>query len=87
MECYLRENPESTREGALNHMNDILDRSFSELNWEFLKHDNVPLCCKQFSFNMARGMHFLFKYKEGISISNGEVKDQMIKVLIEPVPL
>nr|ACN40827.1 unknown [Picea sitchensis] len=87
LECYLKDNPESTREDALNHIKGILDLSVSELNWEFLKHDNVPLCCKKFTFNFARGMHFLFKYKDGVSISDNEVKDQILKVLIEPVHL
>ena len=87
IECYLKDNPECTWDDALNHLNGILDFSVSKLNWEFLKHDNVPLSCKKLSFNLARGMHFLFKYKDGISISDKEVKDQIFKVLIEAVPL
>jgi len=87
LECYLKEKPGSTREDALNHMNGILDLSFSELNREFLKHDNVPLCCKKLVFNLARGINFLFKYKDFVSISNEEVKDQIVKVLVEQVPL
>lgn len=84
----MKDNPECTREDALNHMKGILDLSVSQLNWEFLKHDNtVPLCCKRFTFNLARGMHFLFKYKDGISLSDTEVKDQIFKVLMEPVQL
>lgn len=87
LECYLRDNPECTWEDALNHMKGILDHSVSELNWEFLKEDNVPLSCKKFTFNLARGLHFLFHYKDGISITDKEIKDQIFKVLIEPVPL
>eukprot|EP00253_Pinus_taeda_P006420 PITA_06420 len=88
LESYVKDNPECTLEDALkNHMKGILDLSVSQLNWEFLKHDNVPLCCKRFTFNLARGMHFLFKYKDGISLSDNEVKDQIFKVLIEPVQL
>eukprot|EP00253_Pinus_taeda_P018584 PITA_18584 len=87
LECYVKENPECTREDSLNHMKGILDLSVSQLNWEFLKHDNVPLCCKRFTFNLARGMHFLFKYKDGISLSDNEVKDQIFKVLIQPLQL
>jgi hypothetical protein len=85
LECYLKDNPESTPENALNHIKGILDLSVSELNWEFLKHDNVPLCCKKFSFNLARAMHLLLKYNDGFSNSDGEVKDQILKVLIEQV--
>nr|ABV44453.1 1(10),5-germacradien-4-ol synthase [Pinus sylvestris] len=86
-ECYMKDNPECTREDALNHMKGILDLSVSQLNWEFLKHDNVPLCYKRFTFNLARGMHFLFKYNDGITLSDNEVKDQIFKVLIQPLQL
>ena len=87
LECYVKDNPECTREDALYHMKGILDLSVSQLNWEFLKHDNVPLCCKRFTFNLARGMHFLFKYEDFVSISDSEVKDQVFKLLMEPVKL
>eukprot|EP00253_Pinus_taeda_P013031 PITA_13031 len=87
IECYVKDNPECTCEDALNHMKGILDLSVSQLNWEFLKHDNVPLCCKRFTFNLARGMHFLFKYNDGITLTDNEVKDQIFKVLIQPLQL
>eukprot|EP00253_Pinus_taeda_P027867 PITA_27867 len=87
LQCYLKDNPECAREDALNHMKGILDLSVSQLNWEFLNHDNVPLCCKRFTFNVARGMHFLYKYKDFVSISDKEVKDQIFKVLMDPVKL
>lgn len=87
IECYLRDNPETTREDALNHIKGILDLSLSEWNWESLKHDNVPLCCKKFTFNLARCAHLLLKNNDGFSISDKEVKDYILKVLIDPVPL
>eukprot|EP00253_Pinus_taeda_P001331 PITA_01331 len=86
VECYVNDHPGSTIEDALNNINDILDHSFKELNWELLKHDAVPLCCKKFSFGLAIAMQFFFKYRDGFSISNKEIKDQISKVLIEQVP-
>ena len=87
VECYMKENPESTMENALNHIKGILHHSLKELNREFMKQDSVPLCCKKFTFNIARSIQFLYKYGDGISISDKEVKDQIIKILVEQVPI
>jgi len=85
--CYMKENPDSSVENALNHIKGILRVSLEELNWEFIKQDCVPLCCKKFIFNIARGIQFLYKYGDGISISNKEVKDQIFKLLVDQVPI
>jgi len=87
LECYMKENLESTAENALNHIKGILHRSLEELNWEFMKHDSVPLCCKRFTFNITRGIQFIFKYRDGLSISDKEVKDQIFKILVDQVPM
>jgi len=87
IDCYMKDNPDSTVENALNHFEGILHLSLEELNWEFIKQDCVPLCCKKFIFNIARGLQFLYKYGDGISISNKEVKDQIFKILIDQVPI
>jgi hypothetical protein len=83
----MKENPDSSVENALNHIKGIFRVSLEELNWEFIKQDCVPLCCKKFIFNIARGLQFLYKYGDGISISNKEVKDQIFKILIDQVPI
>jgi hypothetical protein len=87
IECYMKENPDSSVENALNHLEGILHLSLEELNWEFIKQDTVPLCCKKFTFNIVRGVQFLYKYGDGLSISNKEVKDQIFKILIDQVPI
>uniref|UniRef100_A0A0G7ZNT4 Terpene synthase, alpha-Humulene synthase n=1 Tax=Picea glauca TaxID=3330 RepID=A0A0G7ZNT4_PICGL len=87
VECYMKDNPDSTLENALNHIKGILHVSLEELNWEFMKDDSVPLCCKKFTFNIVRGLQFLYKYGDGISISNKEVKDQIFKILVDQVPI
>jgi hypothetical protein len=87
VECYLKDNPEFTVEDALNHTTGIVYRSLKELNWEFIKHDSVPLCCKKFVFNFARSMQLFFKDTDGFSNSTKEIKDQIFKVLIDQVPV
>lgn len=87
IECYIKDNPDSTVENALNQIKGILHLSLEEMNGEFLNQDSVPLCCKKFTFNITRGLQFLYKYGDGISISNNEVKDQIFKILVEQVPM
>uniref|UniRef100_A0A0G7ZP14 Putative terpene synthase, PgTPS26 n=1 Tax=Picea glauca TaxID=3330 RepID=A0A0G7ZP14_PICGL len=87
IECYLKDNPESTVEDALNHFHGILDLSLKELNLEFMKKDSVPLCCKKYVYNFIRAVQLLTKYRDGFNTSDKETKDQIFKVLIEPVPL
>jgi len=87
IECYMKDNPDSTVESALNHIKGILHLSLEGLNREFIKQDSVPLCCKKFTFNIARGLQFLYKYGDGISISKKEVKDQILKILVDQVPI
>lgn len=87
VECYLKDNPESTEEDALNRIIGIVYLSLKELNREFIKQDNVPLCCKKFTFNFARAMQLFFKDRDGFSISSHEIKDQIFKVLIDQVPV
>ena len=81
----MKENPESTMENALNHIKCILHQSLEELNCEFMKQDNVPFCCKKFIFNVARGIQFIYKYRDeyDISISDSEI----IKILVDHVPI
>nr|AAK83561.1 delta-selinene synthase [Abies grandis] len=87
LQCYMKENPESTVENALNHIKGILNRSLEEFNWEFMKQDSVPMCCKKFTFNIGRGLQFLYKYRDGLYISDKEVKDQIFKILVHQVPM
>eukprot|EP00253_Pinus_taeda_P007340 PITA_07340 len=87
IECYKKENPDSTVENALNHIKGMLRLSLEELNGEFLKDDSVPLCCKKFTFNITRGLQFLFRYGDGISVSNKELKEQIFKILVDQVPI
>eukprot|EP01018_Ginkgo_biloba_P029634 Gb_38696 [translate_table: standard] len=84
---YLKDNPEATEEDALNHINGIIDHSLMELNREFLKTDDIPLCCKKMISNISKGCQFFYRHGDGFSISSKEIKDQIFKILIHPVPI
>ncbi|GLJ09968.1 hypothetical protein SUGI_0119290 [Cryptomeria japonica] len=40
--CYMRDHPGSTKKEAINYLMALCDELLKELNWEYLKPDNVP---------------------------------------------
>lgn len=85
--CYIKDNPDSTVENSYNQIEGFLHLALQELNWEFHKEDSVPLCCKKFTFNIIRGVKFIFRYGDGLSVSNKEVKDQIFKLFVDQVAI
>jgi hypothetical protein len=83
----MKDNPGSTEEDALNHINAMISDLIKELNWELLKlDDNVPMCCKKHAFDISRLFHHGYKYRDGYSISNIEIKSFVIRNLLQHVP-
>lgn len=86
--CYMKENPESTEEDAINYINAMVNKLLKELNWEFLRPDsNAPITSKKHAFDILRSFYHLYKYRDGFSIANYEIKNLVMKTVIEPVPL
>ena len=86
--CYMKDNPGSTEEDALNHINNMIEDKIKELNRELLKHDiNVPISSKKHAFDISRGLHHFYKYRDGYSVSSHETKNLVMKTVLEPVPL
>nr|AFJ73560.1 2-methyl-3-buten-2-ol synthase [Pinus pseudostrobus var. apulcensis] len=86
--CYMEENPESTEEDAVNHINSMVDKLLKELDWEYLRPDsNVPITSKKHAFDILRAFYHLYKYRDGFSVANYEIKNLVMTTVIEPVPL
>lgn len=86
--CYMHDNPGSTEEEALNHINGMIEDIIKELNWELLRPDiNVPISSKKHAFEISRGFHHFYKHRDGYTVSNIETKDLVMKTVLEPVPL
>lgn len=84
--CYMKENPGSTQEDALNHINGMIEDMIKKLNWEFLRPDNnAPISSKKHAFNISRGLHHFYNYRDGYSVASKETKDLVIKTVLEPV--
>ncbi|XP_059074596.1 sesquiterpene synthase Cad-like [Cryptomeria japonica] len=89
IECYARDNPGTTREQALDHVNMIIELSIEELTKERLFYDHdIPSCCKRLYFDsMYRSVAFIWRDIDGFSISHQGTKDDIMKILIESIPL
>eukprot|EP00253_Pinus_taeda_P032146 PITA_32146 len=86
--CYMKENPGSTQEDALHHINGMIEDIIKKLNWELLKPDSIaPISSKKHSFEISRGFHHFYIYRDGYSVASTETKDLVIKTVLEPVPM
>eukprot|EP00253_Pinus_taeda_P005101 PITA_05101 len=89
IECYIKDHPECTEEEALNHIYGILEPAVKELTREFLKpgDDDVPFACRKMLFEETRASMVIYKDGDGFSESKWEVRDNIKKCLINPIPL
>nr|AAS47697.1 E,E-alpha-farnesene synthase [Picea abies] len=86
--CYMKDNPGSTEEDALSHINAMISDNINELNWELLKpNSNVPISSKKHAFDILRAFYHLYKYRDGFSIAKIETKNLVMRTVLEPVPM
>lgn len=83
--CYMKDNPGLTEEDALNHIDAMLDGVIKELNWELLKPDSVPISAKKHAYDISRAFHYGYKYRDGYSVANIEIKNFVAISVLEPV--
>lgn len=86
--CYMKENPGSTEKDALDHINGMIEYQIKELNWELLKPDsNAPISSRKRAFDISRGLHHFYRYRDGYTVANTETKDLVMKTVFDPVPM
>jgi hypothetical protein len=84
----MKDNPGSTEEDALNHINSMINEIIKELNWELLRPDsNIPMPARKHAFDITRALHHLYKYRDGFSVATKETKSLVSRMVLEPVPL
>ncbi|XP_057831923.2 alpha pinene synthase, chloroplastic [Cryptomeria japonica] len=84
---YMKDNPGSTEEDALNYLQNLLDERHKELNWELLKIDGVPTCTKDYAYDVARGYLHFYNERDGFSFAYQEIQDHVNQILIEPITM
>ena len=81
----MKDNPRSTEEYALNHINAMLSEVIKELNWELQKPDSVPISAKKHAYDVSRAFRYGYKYRDGYSVANIEIKNFVAISVLEPV--
>ncbi len=81
---YMIEHPEITELEAIAQLQNIIDNTMQQLNWEVIRPTSVPSACKQLHFNMARMLNLFYRRTDGLS-SPTEMADLVKKVLFEVV--
>ncbi|GLJ05752.1 hypothetical protein SUGI_0024540 [Cryptomeria japonica] len=85
--CYIKDHPGSSEEDALDYLKDLFQRRLKELDWEYLKPNNVPAISKDHAYNIARSYQLLYKERDGFTNSNKDIKDLVSQILLEPMPM
>lgn len=86
--CYIKDNPGSTEEDALNHINTMINDIIKELNWEFLRPDSkAPISSKKHAFEITRAVLHLYKDRDGYTVADKETKNFVMRTMFEPVSL
>ncbi|CAK9220564.1 unnamed protein product, partial [Sphagnum troendelagicum] len=79
---YMIEHPEITELEAIAQVQNIIDNTMQQLNWEVIRPTSVSSACKQLHFNMARILNLFYRRTDGYS-SPTEMADLVKKVLYD----
>ncbi|GLJ39001.1 hypothetical protein SUGI_0794980 [Cryptomeria japonica] len=86
IECYMKDNPGTTREQALYHINMLIELNFEELvKCHIFYEYEIPTTCKRLYFDMYRSVAFIFRDIDGFSKSSKGIRDDIMKILVEPI--
>ncbi|XP_059066063.1 sesquiterpene synthase Cad-like isoform X1 [Cryptomeria japonica] len=86
IECYMKDNPGTTREQALDHINMLIELNFEELvKCHIFYEYDIPTTCKRLYFDMYRSVAFIWRDIDGFSKSSKGIKDDIMKILVEPI--
>nr|QHZ00914.1 terpene synthase 11 [Taiwania cryptomerioides] len=88
IECYMKDNPGTTREQALDHVNMLIEVNFEELMRERIFYDyDIPTTCKRLYFDMYRSVAFMWRDIDGITRYSKRIRDDIMKILANPILL
>jgi len=63
----MKDNPGSTEEDDLKHINAMIYGIIQELNWEFLRPDtNIPMPARKHAFDIIGAPRHLYIYRDGL---------------------
>ena len=87
LDCYVVDIPGTSREQTLDYGNITSELHMEELTRDFLFYENdIPTCCKRVYFDcMYKWVAFLWRNVDGFSHLAKGAKDDIMKILINPI--
>nr|QHZ00913.1 terpene synthase 10 [Taiwania cryptomerioides] len=86
IECYMKDNPGTTREQTLDHVNMLIELNFEELTKEHIFYEyEIPNTCKRIYFDIYRGVAFVWRDIDGFTKSSKGIRDDIMKILVKPI--
>ncbi|GLJ48438.1 hypothetical protein SUGI_1022410 [Cryptomeria japonica] len=83
--CFIKDHPRKSKEEALNHIDIVMQNALLELNWELVNNNDMPKSCRKLVFNTTRAMQLFFMEKDGFTLSQLEMQENINKCLLQPV--
>ncbi|GLJ48435.1 hypothetical protein SUGI_1022380 [Cryptomeria japonica] len=83
--CFIKDHPRKSKEEALNHIDAVMQNALLELNWELVNNNDMPKSCRKLVFDTTRAMQLFFMEKDGFTLSQLEMQENINKCLLQPV--
>ncbi|KDP43261.1 hypothetical protein JCGZ_22813 [Jatropha curcas] len=86
VECYMNEYG-TTKEEAVKHIEKLCINAWKDINEEMLKPSRVSKIVLKYFLNFARMSEFLYKFKTDPFTNPSLLKDHVLALLIDPLPV
>ncbi|XP_020591711.1 alpha-terpineol synthase, chloroplastic-like isoform X2 [Phalaenopsis equestris] len=86
IQCYMME-ANVSESVAREHMKYLIEKYWKLLNYEYLHNLNMEECFKRHVLNFPRVTQFLYQNGDGYGKPGNDTKQQIMSVLINPIPL
>ncbi|XP_021289701.1 (-)-alpha-terpineol synthase-like [Herrania umbratica] len=86
IQCYMHETGASEEE-ARQHIWKLIDATWRRMNEERIAHSPFPRPFIQIAVNLARTAQFMYQHHDGYGVEDGETKERVLSLFINPIPL
>ena len=86
IQCYMHETGAS-EEDAREYIKCLIGETWKKMNEDQAKDSPFSKTFIGMAINLARISQWIYQYGDGYGIPNGETKDNVLSLVIEPIPL
>nr|QWQ79595.1 TPS37 [Juglans sigillata] len=86
IQCYMNETGASEKD-AREHIRYLISEAWKKMNKERATSSSFSQAFMEYAMNMARTAQWIYQYGDGYGIQDRETRDNVLSLLINPVPL